>query len=135
MPFGLMNAPAVFQRFINEVLREALDRYAYVNLDDILIFGRIREKHVGHVRRVLQLLLESRLYVKLEKLEFHVPKVSFLGFIVSKGTLAMDPAKIRAVQDWPRPSSLKEVHLELQRGSCPTYRADSQNPRTFPLDR
>ncbi|KAI4890447.1 hypothetical protein NFI96_003606 [Prochilodus magdalenae] len=113
MPFGLMNAPAVFQRFINEVLREALDRYAYVYLDDILIFSRTREEHVGHVRRVLQLLLESRLYVKLEKSEFHVPRVSFLGFIVSKGTLAMDPAKIRAVQDWPRPSSLKEVQRFL----------------------
>ncbi|KAI4905114.1 hypothetical protein NFI96_020918 [Prochilodus magdalenae] len=113
MPFGLMNAPAVFQRFINEVLREALDRYAYVYLDDILIFSRTREEHVGHVRRILQLLLESRLYVKLEKSEFDVPKVSFLGFIVSKGTLAMDPAKIRAVQDWPRPSSLKEVQRFL----------------------
>ncbi|KAI4902921.1 hypothetical protein NFI96_007389 [Prochilodus magdalenae] len=100
-------------RFINEVLREALDRYAYVYLDDILIFSRTREEHVGHVRRILQLLLESRLYVKLEKSEFHVPKVSFLGFIVSKGTLAMDPAKIRAVQDWPPPSSLKEVQRFL----------------------
>ncbi|KAI4881765.1 hypothetical protein NFI96_000361 [Prochilodus magdalenae] len=69
MPFGLMNAPAVFQRFINEV--------------------------------------------KLEKSEFHVPKVSFLGFIVSKGTLAMDPAKIHAVRDWPRPSSLKVVQRFL----------------------
>ncbi|KAI4887112.1 hypothetical protein NFI96_003142 [Prochilodus magdalenae] len=78
-------------------------------LDDILIFSRTCKEHVGHVRRVLQLLLESRLYMKLEKSEFHVPKVSFLGFIVSKGTLAMDPAKIRAVQDWPRPSSLKKV--------------------------
>ncbi|KAI4889258.1 hypothetical protein NFI96_001048 [Prochilodus magdalenae] len=102
MPFGLMNAPAVFQRFINEVLKEALDRYAYVYLDDILIFSRTQEEHMGHV-----------LYVKLEKSEFHVSKVSFLGFIVSKGTLAMDPAKIRAVWDWPRPTSLKAVQRFL----------------------
>ncbi|KAK1792592.1 hypothetical protein P4O66_012527 [Electrophorus voltai] len=69
MPFGLMNAPAVIQRYINEVLREALDR------------------------RVLQLLLENHHFVKLEKSTFHAQTISFLGFIVSHSTLCMDPAK------------------------------------------
>ncbi|KAI4880911.1 hypothetical protein NFI96_029797 [Prochilodus magdalenae] len=113
MPFGLMNAPAVFQRLINEVLNEALGLYAFVYLDDILIFSRTTTEHVSHVRRVLQLLLENHLYVKLEKSQFHVPSVQFLGFVVSRGSLAMDPSKLKAVAEWPRPTSLRLVQRFL----------------------
>ncbi|XP_062872115.1 uncharacterized protein si:ch211-207e14.4 [Trichomycterus rosablanca] len=108
-----MNAPAVFQHFINEALREALDRYVYVYLDDILIFSRSIEEHVRHVRRVLQLLLDHHLFVKLEKSVFHTPSVSFLGFIVSQGVLRMDPVKIKSVEDWPTPSSVRHVQRFL----------------------
>ncbi|KAI4900897.1 hypothetical protein NFI96_007222 [Prochilodus magdalenae] len=113
MPFGLMNAPAVFQRYINEVLREALDRYAFVYLDDILIFSRSVDEHIEHVRRVLQLLLENHLYVKLEKSLFHARSVAFLGFVVSQGRLSMDPEKTKAVMDWPRPTSVRLVQRFL----------------------
>ncbi|KAI4879196.1 hypothetical protein NFI96_009427 [Prochilodus magdalenae] len=113
MPFGLMNAPAVFQRLINEVLNEALGLYAFVYLDDILIFSRTTTEHVSHVRRVLQLLLENHLYVKLEKSQFHVPSVQFLGFVVSRGSLAVDPSKLKAVAEWPRPTSLRLVQRFL----------------------
>ncbi|XP_062854790.1 obscurin [Trichomycterus rosablanca] len=113
MPFGLMNAPAVFQRLIHEVLRETLGLYAFVYLDDILIFSKTVKEHVGHVRRVLQLLLENHLFVKLEKSQFHIPEVHFLGFVVSQGKLAMDPAKLKAVAEWPRPTSLRLVQRFL----------------------
>ncbi|KAI4878990.1 hypothetical protein NFI96_020507 [Prochilodus magdalenae] len=72
-------------------------------------------KGMRHVRHVLQLLLESRLYVKLEKSEFNVPKASFLGFIVSKRTLAMDLAKTHAVR-FQLCQLLVEIHPEHQRG-------------------
>ncbi|KAK1784659.1 hypothetical protein P4O66_003342 [Electrophorus voltai] len=112
MLFGLMNAPAVFQRYINEVLREALDRYVFVYLDDILIYCQTVDEHVTHVRRVLQLLLENHLFVKLEKSTFHAQTISFLGFIVSHSTLCMDPAMVRAVESWPRPTSVRRIqHL------------------------
>ncbi|KAK1802107.1 hypothetical protein P4O66_004449 [Electrophorus voltai] len=71
MPFGLMNAPTVFQRYINEVLREALNRYVFIYLDDILIYSQTADEHVTHVGWVLQLLLENHLFVKLEKSMFH----------------------------------------------------------------
>ncbi|KAI7792353.1 hypothetical protein IRJ41_006321 [Triplophysa rosa] len=113
MPFGLVNAPAVFQCLINDVLREMLNLSVFVYLDDILIFSRNHEEHVQHVRRVLTQLLKHKLFVKLEKSEFHVPSVSFLGFWVSKGSLQMDPGKIQAVLDWPQPNSIKQVQRFL----------------------
>ncbi|KAK1805338.1 hypothetical protein P4O66_019675 [Electrophorus voltai] len=67
MPFGLMNAPAIFQQYINDVLREALDRYVFVYLDAILIYSQTVDEDVTHVKPVLQLLLKNHLFVKLEK--------------------------------------------------------------------
>ncbi|KAI4879275.1 hypothetical protein NFI96_004802 [Prochilodus magdalenae] len=116
MPFGLMNAPAVFQRLISEVLHEALGLCVFVYLNDILIFSRTTMDHVSHVCRVLQLLLENHLYVKLEKSQFHVPSVQFLGFVVSRGSLAMDPSKLKAVAEWSRPTLLRLVQPLSIRG-------------------
>lgn len=101
MPFGLTNAPAVFQALINDVLRAMLNRYVFVYLDDILIFSRSLHEHVHHVRTVLQCLLCNNLFVKPEKCEFHVPQVSFLGFVLERGGLQMDPRKTKAVREWP----------------------------------
>ena len=109
MPFGLTNAPAVFQALINDVLREMLNRSVFVYLDDILIFSKSLHEHVHHVRAVLQRLLDNNLFVKPEKCEFHVSEVSFLGFILSKGSLLMDPKKTQVVREWHQPSSVKEV--------------------------
>lgn len=67
MPFGLCNAPAVFQRFVNDVLREFFNVFMFVYLNDILIFSPDMETHAVHVRRVLRNLLENGLYVKAEK--------------------------------------------------------------------
>ena len=80
MPFGITNAPAVFQTLVNDVPRDVLNKFVFVYLDDILIFSRSFEEHVQQVRLVLQRLLENRLYVKAEKCEFHLSSVQFLGF-------------------------------------------------------
>ena len=85
MPFGLKSAPAVFQAFINDVLRDMINHFVFVYLDDILIFSRSLEEHRHHVRQVLQRLLRNHLFAKPEKCEFHVKEVSFLGFILREG--------------------------------------------------
>lgn len=107
MPFGLTNAPAVFQNLVNDVLRDFLNRFVFVYLDDILIYSPTITAHQQHVRLVLQRLLENRLYVKAEKCEFHASTVSFLGFVIEQGRMRADPGKIRAVTDWPVPKTRK----------------------------
>ncbi|KAI7804820.1 hypothetical protein IRJ41_020769 [Triplophysa rosa] len=109
MPFGLANAPAVFQTLINDVLREFLNHFVFVYLDDILIFSNSLHEHIFHVRQVLQRLLDNQLFIKLEKCEFHVSQVSFLGYVISQDGIQMELKKVSAVIDWPLPKTLKQV--------------------------
>ncbi|KAL3969834.1 glutaminyl-tRNA synthetase [Sarotherodon galilaeus] len=113
MPFGLTNAPAIFQALVNDVLRDFLDRFVFVYLDDILIFSKSETEHVTHVKQVLQRLLENRLFVKGEKCEFHVHTVSFLGYVIDQGNLKPDPAKIKAVVEWPEPTDRRKLQQFL----------------------
>ncbi|KAF7646418.1 hypothetical protein LDENG_00188160 [Lucifuga dentata] len=106
MPFGLTNAPAVFQALVNDVLRDMINRFVFVYLDNL-------DEHVAHVRLVLQRLLENQLYVKAEKCEFHKTTASFLGFIISSGCLQMDPSKVQAVANWSTPTSRKQLQCVL----------------------
>ena len=96
MPFGLTNAPAIAQRFINNTLREFLDQFYVVYIDDILIYSKTKKEHQIHVCRVLAKLKEAGLYAKV-KCEFNVEKTSFLGFIISADSIKMDSAKVEAV--------------------------------------
>ena len=112
MPFGL-TVPAVFQALVNDVLRDMLNLFVFVYLNDILIFSKNREEHVHHVQSVLQRLLENSLYVKAEKCVFHASSVPFLGYTVANGSLQMDPAKVSAVTSWPVPDSRKQLQRFL----------------------
>ena len=99
MPFGLTNALALFQRMINTVLREYLDIFVIVYLDDILIFSDSLEEHKDHVHKVLQTLQDAKLLVEPTKSHFHVQEVEFLGHIITLNEIRMDPKKIEAVRD------------------------------------
>ena len=107
MPFGLTNVPAFFQTLVNDVLGDMLNKFVFVYLDDILIFSQDARSHQGHVRKVLQHLLENRLFVKAEKCTFSCMSTTFLGYIISAGSIAMDPEKVRAVEQWPNPTDRK----------------------------
>ncbi len=104
LPFGLVNAPAVFQALVNDVQRDMINVFVFVYLDDISIFSPSLQVHVQHVRRVLQSLLENRLFVKAEKCIFHSRSVTFLESVVSAEGISMDP-EVRAVIEWPVPDS------------------------------
>uniref|UniRef100_A0A670IHI8 Gypsy retrotransposon integrase-like protein 1 n=1 Tax=Podarcis muralis TaxID=64176 RepID=A0A670IHI8_PODMU len=135
MPFGLCNAPAVFQRYINHVFQDLLDKYVVVYLDDILIYSRDPAHHEGHVRTVLQRLREHRLYAKLSKCEFHQRTVDFLGHRLSPDGVQMDPGKVTAVREWAAPRNRKDLQRFL--GFANYYRtfiADYAH-RTTPLTR
>jgi len=109
MPFGLKNAPATFQHFINDVLSDYLDDFVISYIDDILIYSNSLEEHHEHVRKVLRKLLDNKLYVNLEKCEFDVTKTTFLGFVLSQDGLEMDKEKVKVILDWPIPTTVKEV--------------------------
>ncbi|KAK9098545.1 hypothetical protein Syun_025590 [Stephania yunnanensis] len=113
MPFGLTNAPTVFMDLMHRVLREYLDRFVIVFIDDILIYSTTREDHGEHLRIILQTLRDHRLYAKFSKCEFWLTEVGFLGHIVGACGVSVDPAKVRVVIDWPTPQTVTEIRSFL----------------------
>ncbi|WVZ48739.1 hypothetical protein U9M48_000158 [Paspalum notatum var. saurae] len=109
MSFGLTNAPAYFMNLMNKVFMEYLDKFVVVFIDDILIYSKTEEEHEEHLRLVLQKLRDHKLYAKLSKCEFWLDQVPFLGHIVSKGGIMVDPSKISSVMDWKVPEVVKEI--------------------------
>ena len=109
MPFGLANAPATFQSYINDTLRDYLDVFCIAYLDDILVYSETREEHTEHVRKVLTRLLQKGLYLKLEKCEFYTRKVGFVGFVVSPAGIAMEPQRVATIRGWPEPRSFRDI--------------------------
>ncbi|KAL0544112.1 hypothetical protein IC582_019223 [Cucumis melo] len=125
MSFGLTNAPAVFMDLMNRVFREFLDTFVIVFIDDILIYSKTEAEHEEHLRIVLQTLRDNKLYAKFSKCEFWLKQVSFLGHVVSKAGVSVDPAKIEAVTGWTRPSTVSEVRSFL--GLAGYYRRFVEN--------
>ena len=113
MPFGLTNAPAAFQRFMNDIFSDMLDVHVIIYLDDILVYSDDPAEHKKHVREVLQRLRKNGLYCKPEKCHFDKDTVNYLGFILSKDGLKMDPAKVQTIQDWPEPRKVKDIQSFL----------------------
>ena len=113
MPFGLTNAPAAFCTLMNKVLAPFLDRFVVVYLDDIIIYSKTLEEHVGHFWEVFRTLRDNQLYVKKEKCSFTQEEVSFLGHIVSKGKLRLDMAKRKVILEWEPPTKVIELRSFL----------------------
>jgi hypothetical protein len=113
MSFGLTNASAYFMYVMNKVLMEYLDKFIVVFIDDILVYSRNEEEHEGHLHLVLQKLLDHKLYAKLSKCEFWLKQVAFLGHVVSKGGISMDPSKVQDVLSWKAPMSVSDIQSFL----------------------
>jgi hypothetical protein len=97
MSFGLTNASIYFMYLMNKVFMEYLDKFVVVFIDDILVYSRSEEEHEEHLRLALQKLWEHMLYVKLSKCEFWMKQVAFLGHVISKGGIFVDPSKVQDV--------------------------------------
>ncbi len=110
MPFGLLNALASFQGYINKILVEKLDIIVVMYLDDILVYIEDPEQlHVKVVQWVLKQLGKHDLYADLKKCRFHEDEVQFLGFVVMAQGIKMEEKKIEGVKIWPEPQSVKNI--------------------------
>ena len=109
MSFGLTNALAAFMDLMNRVFRPFLDQFVIVFIDDIMLYSKNKTEHAIDLRLVLQTLREHQLYTKFSKYEFWLEEVAFLGHVVSKEGIQVDPKKIEAITEWPRPTTMTEV--------------------------
>ena len=113
MPFWLTNALAAFMDLMNRVFRPYLDQFVVVFIDDILVYSKDAQEHEQHMRIVMETLRENQLYAKLNKCDFLLKEVSFLGHIVSVEGIRVDPTKIEAVVNWKPPRNVTEVRSFL----------------------
>ena len=113
MPFGLCNAPATFQRLMNQVLRKYLGKFILVYLDDIIIYSKTFEEHKEHVRLVFEALRAASLMMKPKKCKFAQKELWFLEHIISADRIRTDSEKIAKMVTLPLPTNLKELRSRL----------------------
>ena len=100
MSFDLVNASAAFQSYINKTLREHLDIFVIVYLNDIVVYSSHEENHKRHVRKILEILIEAGLYVKLSKCHFSTCKIDFLSYQVSTEKISMKLLRVEIILSW-----------------------------------
>ena len=120
MPQGLTGAPATFQRLMEKTVGDMHLIEVLVYLDDLIVFGRTLEEHEQRLEKVLKRLHEEGLKLSLEKCQFCLPSVTYLGHVVSAEGISTDPKKLEAVASWPRPRNITELRSFL--GFCSYYR-------------
>jgi hypothetical protein len=118
MSFGLTNASAFFMNLMNSVFMDYLDKFMVVFIDDILIYSQSEEEHVDHLKMVLQRLREHQLYAKLSKCEFWIDQVMFLGHIINKDGLVVDPKKVADILNWKAPTDARGVKSFIGMAGC-----------------
>ncbi|GKD60216.1 putative reverse transcriptase domain-containing protein, partial [Tanacetum coccineum] len=114
MSFGLTNAPAVFMDLMNQVCKSYLDKFVIVFIDDILVYSKDEEEHGKHLKIILELLKKERLYAKFSKCDFWLDSIQFLGHVIDRSGVHVDPAKIEAIKSWAAPTTPTEVRQFLR---------------------
>jgi hypothetical protein len=113
LPMGLKNSPSIFQRLMNMVLQETLGKFAFIYVDDIVIYSKTAEDHLQHIDAILSKLDKHGLRVKFSKCQLFRHQIQYLGFLVSGSGLEVNPEKVRAVTDFPRPADVKGIQAFL----------------------
>lgn len=120
MPFGLHSAPATFQRLLDSIIGPELEPNAFAYLDDIIIISRTFQEHLSHLTEVFRRLREARLRLNNDKCHFCVDQLKYLGHIVNHNGIRTDPEKTKAIDQWPTPTTVKQVRQFL--GMASWYR-------------
>lgn len=109
MPFGLKNAPATFQRVMDNVLKDLQHKICFVYMDDIIIFSTSLQEHIQNLELVFKTLAEANLKIQLDKSEFLCKQVEFLGHIITPEGIRPNPKKIESIKNFPLPKTTKEI--------------------------
>eukprot|EP00253_Pinus_taeda_P030576 PITA_30576 len=109
MPFGLTNAPTTFQATMNELLHPYLRKFVLVLFDDILVYSKTWKEHLKHLEELLSVLEKNQFCAKLSKCMFGQKEVEYLGHIISREGVQVDPNKIKATKEWPKPKKLSNL--------------------------
>ena len=129
MPLGLSNAPSTFMRLMTHTLKDFMGKFLVVYFDDILVYSKSNDDHLGHLRMLFKKLRESQLYANLKKFQFLSNNIQLLGFIVSAEGIKADPLKVQAILDWETPTNIHEVRSF--HGLASFYRRFIQNFSTI----
>jgi len=109
MPFGVINALALFMDYMNRIFRPFLDKFVVVFIDDILIYSRTKEEHEENLKIVLGILREKHLYAKFSKHEFWMKEVNFLEYVISSQGISVDLAKVEVVLQGEHPKIVSKI--------------------------
>src|SRR4051812_1495612 len=94
---------------MNKIFMKYLDQFFIIFINDILLYSKDKQEHAKHLKIVLQTLREHQLYAKFSKCEFWLDSVEFLGHVISKVGIAVNPSKVESVLEWTAPNTVKEV--------------------------
>ena len=118
MFFGMCNSPATFQSMMDAIFSDMIDdNLVIIYMDDILIFAPDKLILAENTKRVLAQLQENDLFLKPSKCKFNQTKVDYLGMVIEEGKISMDSGKLKGIQDWPTPTTVKQVRAFLGFGN------------------
>ena len=113
LPYGLTNAPAVFQKGMDQLIKPQWEPHVFVYLDDVIIVTTTFDEHVEWLQKVLTALKQVNLQINREKSEFCCSEVKYLGYVVNEEGLRTDEEKIRPILEYPPPTNLKQLRRFL----------------------
>ncbi|MCO5592508.1 hypothetical protein L7F22_046511 [Adiantum nelumboides] len=119
MPFGLTNAPATFNCMMERIFQPHRN-FTGVFFDDVIIYSKSMEEHKKHLQVIFQALRDNKLFINQKKSEFFLQEIQYLGHIISKSGIRMDPSKLEVIKEWPNPRNLPELRSFI--GMCAYYR-------------
>ena len=113
LSFGLTNAPSTFQAVMNEAFKDVLQKLVLIYIDDVLVFSDTEEEHLGHLHEVFNICRSHKFYLRKGKCHFFKENLAFLGQIVGRNGMQIDPKRIEQIQKWPAHSSMSELRSFL----------------------
>ena len=122
MFFGMCNSPATFQAMIDDIFEDLIkEGIVIIYMDDMFLSAKTKEQLRENTKRVLQWLMENDLYLKPKKCEFCKEKIEWLGMVIQEGKITMDPRKLKGIQDWPAPTTVKQGKLNWRQARWSLY--------------